>query len=569
MAEKTGNVDFTNSSFTIRVNWKEMYNEESNESSVSVTSVRLKSTEYAGVLYYPTGTISVNGVEVANFQSLLGTHYVELSSKNTFYNVIANDDSKNPPWTIKGIKHEENGKKTIPVSINVTLWRTESGSGSGTNISGVKNIELTSGKRISTLSVENGTLGVEQTLTVTRPATGLRHTIVAFCGSENVVVCTKVADASIKFTPPIEWASRNKSGTTVPVKYRITTFDGSTELGSNEYTVRCAIPSTVKPICILNVTDEMGYESRFGAFIQGRSKFRVQVSAELAYGSEIVRYETTIKDNIFNSADFVTDIITISGNIEISGMVTDKRGRKGGTTVTKKVLEYNRPQISLLKVNRCDADGTVNEQGEYVKVTFSAKVSALADKNVAVYSVGYKRTSDYEYNTEIIRQYTNNLNVENGTYIFQADSGYSYDVMLVVSDHFAVSSKRTVVSTAFTLMHWSASGRGLGIGKLSEEDGLLDIGLLVRFYAGILQPVLSDRANLDDIVIPNTYCGKDPVMSQYSNCPVTDFPFSLEVLAAGDNDQIMQRLNVFDTVNPETYVRIYNGFWGEWVNVTK
>ena len=62
------------------------------------------------------------------------------------------------------------------------------------------------------------------------------------------------------------------------------------------------------------------------------------------------------------------------------GTVTDSRGRKASASTSITVLDYTPPTVSL-KVERCNADGTSNTEGAYVKAIAIYSISSLNGKN--------------------------------------------------------------------------------------------------------------------------------------------------------------------------------------------
>lgn len=428
---------------------------------------------------------------------------------------------------------------------------------------------LTTIPRKSSLSVGNGTLGTAQTLTVTKQASGFTHTIVATCGSASVTICTKSSSTSISFTPPLTWASQNTTGTSLSVKYTITTYNGNTSIGSNSYTKTCSIPSSVKPSCSLAVSDAMGYESKYGGYLKGLSKYKVVVTPTLAYGSEIASYYVKANFTGYNKASVTTGVLISSGNETINAEVKDKRGRIGTALVTKTVLDYEHPKIHSLTVIRCDSDGKENDQGEYAKITFSGSVTSLNAKNTAKYKLEYKKSSDSTFTVVELSEHNNVYSVSDD-YIFAANSSSSYDIRLTITDDFCSVTKTTSVSTGFTIINFLKSGLGIAFGKVAELTNVLDIGFQTRFAGGILQPVLANGTDLDTVMIPNTYTCNAATTSGYVNCPITSATsFVLEVMSAGDAGQIMQRITTCTKAEPVVYERFYySTSWGEWVRVS-
>ena len=371
------------------------------------------------------------------------------------------------------IKHSTDGTKTLSCSAEYNTYVS-----SGT-VKATTSKTLTTIPRKSTLSVANGTLGTSQTLTVTRQSTSFTHTIAYTCGSASGTICTKSSSTSISWTPALDLAKQNTTGTTVSVKFTITTYNGTTSVGSNTYTKTYSIPASIKPSCTVTVSDPTGYADTYGGYLKGLSKMKVSVTVDnnSLYGSTISTYRTTALGSTYTKSEFTTGVINTSGTLTVSSTVTDKRGRSGSATKSVTVLDYAAPSVSKLSASRCNIDGTANDQGEYAKVTFSYTAYSLNSKNTCNAVLEYKKTTTTSYTTPSdFPGRSGTFSVSNATYIFEADTGSSYDIRLTVTDAFKSTSKSTTVSTGATLMHWKANGKGMGIGKISELDDTLDIG---------------------------------------------------------------------------------------------
>ena len=481
-------------------------------------------------------------------------------SKSTDYRVEVYNGTVVASGTVT-IKHADDGTKSFTASAEAGIYYY------AVNCNGSGTFTLTTIPRKSTLSVGNGTLGTPQTLTVTRKATSFTHTITAKCGSASTTVCTKSSSTSISFTPPLTWANQNTTGTSVSVTYTITTYSGSTNVGSNSYTKTCSIPASVKPSCTVTISDAAGYLTTYGAYIKGYSKFSVTVTPKTSYGSAIASYKVTANGSTYTKASFTTGVLKSSGTLTVSATVKDKRGRSSDAAkATATVLDYSSPTITKLTVGRCDEDGTANDRGQYVMVSHAYTFASLNDNNSASYTIKYKKTTedDTSYSSSFVK-------TGDGYCIFEADTGSSYDVLMTVTDDLSTTTKTTSVSTAFTLMHWKASGYGMAIGKISELDNVFDIGMQTRTLGGILHPVLEPKTDLNDVRTPNTYVGANVSTYEYGNCPVslTSGTFSLEVIGMGEEGQVKQKLTYCHKTNARTWERIYYGNeWGEWICVS-
>lgn len=519
-----------------------------NKSNVTV-SVRFYRTN-TGYTTYGTGTV---------YCKINGTTYeaaVTPSQKITNSGIVLFTKTLDIP-------HNDNGTKSLTcsawISMNTPLTSSEQ---SYTQT-------LTTIPRASTLSVGNGTLGVAQTLTVTRATSSSTHTITATCGSVTTTICTKSSSTSISFTPPMDWANQNTSGVSLSVKYTIETFVGSTSVSKTTQTKTCTMPASVVPSCSLTLTDTYGHVERYGGYIKGQSRITITVNATTAYGSSIVSYSTSVNGATSGSESFTTGILKNAGDQTITSTVTDKRGRKGTTSVSINVLDYAPPNISKLHVKRCTEDGTEDDRGEYIKVTISANVISLTGKNEPIYRLQYKKSSDIDWADADVSELNNWTTVQNYTYIFPADGGSSYEVMFVATDNFERVVRTTVVSTAMTIMHFKANGRGMSVGKVSEMDDVFDVGWKARLNAGMIYPVLQNGTDFNTLMTAGFFTIKSIQASSYANCPSISGTATLIVESCGEEGQVRQRVHICSKTAPIIYERYYyQEAWGEWIRVS-
>ena len=563
---------------TLKFSWSE----QSQSVADNTTTITWKLELVAGTYGRISSSVSKSWSVTVN-----GTSY---SGKNSI--AISNDTTKTLASGTTTIPHNSDGTKSFSYSFTQTFNITfndasigsKSGSGTGT---------LDTIPRKSSMSVSNGTLDISQTITVTRQSSSFTHSIKAVCGKSTLYINAngststsevKHSDCSISFTPPLTWASQNTTGTAVSVTFTIITYNGTTNIGSNTKTVSYSIPAKLTPSCSIEVTDPTNILATYGSYVEGLSKFKIVVKPTLSYDSPIASYKTTINGINYTAASFTTDFINKSGTVTISTTVTDRRGRTGSTSTTISVIKYSPPSISKLSVKRCTKEGTEgeplyidNDQGDHICAVFSASVTSLNNKNGLKYYLEYKKTGAGVYETVDFNDDNNPVySVTDVKYGFEADTGSSYDVRLIAKDNFNETTRVTTASTAYTLMNWNSVGNGMGIGKVSEYQNVLDIGMRTRFYGGILHVVLEPLTNLDDVRTPNTYIGADISTNKYSsyyngesNFPLTSGTFTLEVVGMGEAGQVKQKLIYCHKTLAKTWERIYYASsWGNWVCVS-
>ena len=373
----------------------------------------------------------------------------------------------------KTITHNSNGSRSFTITLGAAVY------GTSVNCKGSGTFALNTIGRASTLNVSGGTLGVAQTITADRKVSSFTHTLTWECGSYSGTIATKSTATSWSFTPPLELANTATQLFPVGVYFKLTTYNGSTVVGTSDQTVVMKIPTSIKPACTVNITDPTGYSATYGGYVQNKSKMKITVTATPAYGSPITGYSIIANGNTYSDNPATTGVITASGTNTIIGKATDKRNRTGSATTTINVLAYSSPKITFT-MHRCDQDGTENMTGSYCKVTYKAVITSLSNKNSKSIKLRYKKTSDTVYTYQMIdmANYT-----QEGSEIFSAEDGSSYNVQMQAIDSFETSTTTAELSTGFSIMHIAASGKGLAIGKISQADKF-EVGMDAKFYSG-------------------------------------------------------------------------------------
>lgn len=371
------------------------------------------------------------------------------------------------------VNHETDGTGTVSVR---TWMDTHISAGVVTKS---ESLTLTAIPRASDLNVSNGTLGVKQTITANKKNGGFTHTLSWKSGSYSGIIDeAKVLKSIWEFTPSLDLATGSPNWTSVYCEFTLSTYKGNSLVGSVSKTVTMAIPDSVVPTCSVALSDKKGYFAKFGGYVQGQSILHGVITANGVYGSKISSYSTSVNSSIYSGKTFDTDTLLYSGNNTVRTQVRDSRGRITSVENTIHVLTYSAPKITKLSVIRCNADGTENDQGSHVKVTYSYSITylnSLTDNNNSKGAVlKYKKSSESEIAWQSITLDAKYIATDE-TRIIAADSGSSYDIALFISDDFykdtnAVKSQ-TSVSTGYCIYHVPASGKGITFGGIAESDG--------------------------------------------------------------------------------------------------
>lgn len=406
---------------------------------------------------------------------------------------ISNNSTKTLASGTTVIKHADDGTKTFSYSFSQEFSITFSGSSIGT-ISGSGSGTLTTIARASQPScitwpehTQNvGEFGDEISIHMNRKSSNFTHTIRYQFGSQSGTIATGVGTGTT-WVIPLTLMNLIPNATKGSGTIYVDTYNGSTKVGTKSCGFTATVPASVKPTCTVTVSDPTGHSTTYGNYVKGLSKFKVTITSTLAYKSAIKTYSTTANGSKYTGASFTTGVLNASGTLTVSAKVVDSRGRSASASKSLSVLNYAAPSITKLTVGRCDADGTANEQGNHVQVTFSAAVTALNNKNTATYTLKYKKSTETAFTEVTISAIKNIYSVTNHKYVFAADTGSSYDVEVSVADNHGTSSRTTSASTAFTLFHWGTDGTSFAVGKVAEKSNTFEVGLDAEFYGSTMQ----------------------------------------------------------------------------------
>lgn len=393
------------------------------------------------------------------------TVYVDIDGERVFSKTNAVDRYRGTIATgTKTISHNSDGTRSFSVSLAAAIYY------SSIQCTGSQTFTLDTIARASTLSVSDGTLGTKTTPTADRKSSSFTHTLTWECGSYSGTIATKSSATSWDFTPELKLASVAPYGQKVYCTYTLSTYNGSTLIGTDSKSVWFAIPSSVKPSCTLSLSDSKGYASTYGGYIQGESQLSVTINATQAYGSPISRYSASANGTTYSTRTFTTSVLNKVGTNTISATVTDGRERPGSVSSNITVLAYSRPQITNLKVRRCNANGTENDRGGYGKISFHCTITPLSNKNTRACSLRYRQSGATTWTNApaiTLSAYDQDCNPP----VIQMSDAHSYEVQINLTDAFGTTSAATSISTGYCLYHIPASGKGITFGGIAEGDG--------------------------------------------------------------------------------------------------
>ena len=382
----------------------------------------------------------------------------------------------------KNIYHNADGTKSFSYSFSQEIGITYSGSAVGTKTgSGTGTLDTIN--RSSVLGTINAfTIGNAITIPITKYSSSFYDILTISVGGTVVKTVNGITNnASVTFTTTElnNIYAKLPSATSGTFTFKLTTKTSSsgTQIGTSTKTAVGSIPSTIKPtISSVSIAEYVsGLATKFGTYIQNKSRINGTVNATAGTGSGIESYKTTINGATYTSSSFTTGVLKTSGSNSYSVTVTDKRGRTASSSGTFNVTAYASPTISNFKVVRSDANGNDSDEGQYAKVTCTATIDSLSSKNDKTFKLEYKKRSATTWTTAetYTAGYTYTLT---NKIISGISTEEAYDFRLTATDYFGSASKSLSLSTAYTILDIKANGKGIAFGKVASEDNIFDIG---------------------------------------------------------------------------------------------
>ena len=319
-----------------------------------------------------------------------------------------------------------------------------------------------------TLSASSVTMGNSITIYTNRASSSFTHALYYQIGSGGWNTIGTGIGTSKSWTVPINFANSIPNSTSLSVKLWLETYNGSTYIGCNSVSFTANVPSSVVPtIGDITLTESVsGIAEKFGGFVQWKSKIKASINASGSYSSTIKNYSSKINGATYTSGSFTTDYLRSGGDCAVT--VKDSRGREASKTIGFSATAYWDPWIDTFSVSRCNSDGSANDSGNCAKCVIKAGIAPVNDRNDKTFTIQYKKQSESSYQTVTLSN--DNYTLETTQIFTDIDTESEYEFILNVTDYFTTSKLSRNISTAYTLMDFRSTGRGVAIGKVSTKD---------------------------------------------------------------------------------------------------
>lgn len=377
------------------------------------------------------------------------------------------------------INHDSDGKKTFSVSAQFN------GSGGWSprtlTISGIS-FTLTDIPRLSSVSVDAGTIGSSVTININRQSSSFKHTVRYAWANKSGTIASNV-DTSTEWTIPLDFANDFPNSETGTGTIYVDTYSEGTMIGTQSATLIASVPASMKPTFEgVSLSDSNTAAQKVlqnaNTFIQIMSNIKVSFNgASGSYGSNITGYRAEIvgKNQTTNVNGGTLGIMNYNGTITVRASVSDSRGRwSDPRDVSVTVLEYFAPSLSFSVVRTGSTSSTL-------EIIRNARIAPLIVNGIQKNTMKLTfKVSPYGKDA-----YTTDTGPASGEWLSVSSlvnspanlageyaANKSWEVLAILEDKFTSTSFKAQVPVESVVLSYDRDG--LGIGKI-REFGALDV----------------------------------------------------------------------------------------------
>ena len=392
------------------------------------------------------------------------------------------------------VTHKSDGSLSGYVKLRFDAPGTSGGWSPGTTDLNTNWTACTTIARASSITVSGSQLGSGVSVTIDRKSESFTHKVEYKFVESAWTTASSNATTSTSFTPPVSLATQIPSAEVGALTVRVTTFNGSTQIGNPvTKSINLKVPTNIVP-SLSGLTQsriDNGVPSSWGVYVKGKSQVKITASgASGIHGSTIVGYSISGPGLSVNASSGTSEVLSSTVTLTYTCTVTDSRGRTASKSVSINVVDYTYPNISI-SAERCTSDGTKSTNGTYLRVVITFGCASVSGKN----SIVSKSCSCNG---------VSNSSFASGTaFVLAANCsiGNHYTVSASIKDalgNTAIASAE--ITTSFRILNVNKKKTGLAIGKFSEKDAFevnMDSYFLKNIKSGItVEGSIATNSNL-------------------------------------------------------------------------
>ena len=392
------------------------------------------------------------------------------------------------------VTHKSDGSLSGYVKLRFDAPGTSGGWSPGTTDLNTDWTACTTIARASSITVSGSQLGSGVSVTIDRKSESFTHKVEYKFVESAWTTASSNATTSTSFTPPVSLATQIPSAEVGALTVRVTTFNGSTQIGNPvTKSINLKVPTNIVP-SLSGLTQsriDNGVPSSWGVYVKGKSQVKITASgASGIHGSTIVGYSISGPGLSVNASSGTSEVLSSTGILTYTCTVIDSRGRTASKSVSINVVDYTYPNISM-SAERCTSDGTKSTNGTYLRVVITFGCASVSGKN----SIVSKSCSCNG---------VSNSSFASGTaFVLAANCsiGNHYTVSASIKDALGNTATASAeITTSFRILNVNKKKTGLAIGKFSEKDAFevnMDSYFLKNIKSGInVEGSIATNSNL-------------------------------------------------------------------------
>lgn len=377
----------------------------------------------------------------------------------------------------RSITHNSDGSKTLNSSGSFT------GHSSLGSASVSVSLALPTIPRASSISGSHTTrlLGETLGITINRASSSFTHTVRYRVGVGSYVNIATGVTTSYNWILPNSIADSIPTSINASITLECITYNGSTEIGRTTASLTATVPNneTFKPsasITSINAVDGLN-----GYYVQGKSKVNALTAGAAKFSATVIQHRLTIDGLQYYGSNITSGVISKSGTVSIALRVTDSRGLFAEVTSSVIFQVYFSPKINSFTAIRNPTDQDTN-----LSAAVNFEIANISNQNSKLYRIRYRVPggswstlfSSTSYYSRIFTHVSNGI----------LDGNNSYEIEFFVQDSYSSATQILTVTTAFQLLNFNASGKGLALGKVSESD-TFEVGMDTSISGNIVHPL--------------------------------------------------------------------------------
>ena len=269
------------------------------------------------------------------------------------------------------------------------------------------------------------------------------------------------------WTVPTSLANIIPNATSGWARIYLETYYGERHVGTTSRSFEVTVPnnSTWQPsIPSVTITDAGSRPTGITSYVQGKAKAKVVSSSTAKGGASISSYRVTVSGiGTYYGSNVTSGSLNKSGTVTVTVRATDSRGyyREKSNEIT--VWPYSPPKMTTYTASR-----SPNSQGTDLAANLSYSISQIDGQNAKEYRIRYRPTGGTWVTWVGSTDYWVRTTSPTATGVLDVNN--SYEVEFYIKDSYTSVTRIRNIGTAFQLLDFNASGRGVAFGKVSEGD---------------------------------------------------------------------------------------------------